>query len=112
MKLRFSLFALALAVTASASAEQKLPVFNKENVTVDADWLRDAVNAPARLYQTPEGYLVFTNGLVSRTFTLAPNVASVGFDELTTNTGFLRSIRPEAEVTINGQRFEVGGLEG
>ena len=41
MKLRFSLFALALAVFASASAEQKLPVFNKENVTVDADWLRD-----------------------------------------------------------------------
>ena len=112
MKLKFSLFALALAVFASAGAEQKLPVFNKENVTVDADWLREAVNAPARLYQTPEGYLVFTNGLVSRTFTLAPNVASVGLDELTTNTGFLRSIRPEAEVTINGQRFEVGGLEG
>ena len=91
---------------------QQWPTFDPEQQTVQADWLRDPVDAPARLCQTREGYLVFTNGLVSRTFTLQPNVASVGLDELTTHTSFLRSVRPEAEVTLDGQRFEVGGLKG
>jgi hypothetical protein len=93
-------------------AQDSYPVFDKQKVTVQKDWLVTPVNAQAALYQTPEGYLVFTNGLVSRTFTLYPNVASIELEEMQSNTSFLRSVRPEASLTIDGHHFDVGGLDG
>ena len=81
MKRHYLSFLLAFVITGTAVAQQQQwPTFDPEQQTVQADWLREAVDAPARLCQTPEGYLVFTNGLVSRTFTLQPNAASVGLD--------------------------------
>lgn len=105
-------FVLGLSLAGTVAAQQPLPAFDPGRLTVQEDWLTTAVQAPADLYQTPEGYLVLSNGLVSRTFTLQPNVASVGLEELTTQTSYLRSIRPEAEIVIDGQRFEIGGLKG
>ena len=84
MKRHYLSFLLVFMMTGSVVAQpQQWPTFDPEQQTVQADWLRDPVDAPARLCQTREGYLVFTNGLVSRTFTLQPNVASVGLDEET-----------------------------
>lgn len=107
---------LILAVIASLSgfswAQPALSTFDRQKITVQSDWLRDNPHAPADIYKTSEGYLVFSNGIVSRTFTLAPNVASIGLDELRSDISYLRSVRPEAEVTIDGHHFNVGGLTG
>jgi hypothetical protein len=92
--------------------QNKLPLFDKDKETIKQDWLIDPVEASVKLYSDSEGKLVFSNGLVARTFSVAPNVATVGLDHLQTNESFLRSIRPEAEVQIDGLTFSVGGLVG
>ncbi len=90
----------------------KLPVFDKEKVTVQGDWLLGNIEAKAQLYRTENGLLVFSNGIISRTFTVNPNGATVGLDNLSINKSFFRSVRPEAEIVIDGMTFNVGGLTG
>jgi hypothetical protein len=55
---------------------------------------------------------VLSNGLVRRTFRLAPNAATVGLDNLATGEAILRGVKPEAMVEIDGVRYEIGGLKG
>ncbi|MBK8978442.1 MAG: alpha-galactosidase [Planctomycetes bacterium] len=78
------------------------------------DWLLDATPFRARLLRgaaaAPE--LVLDNGLLRRTFRLAPNLACVGFDDLVRGEALLRAVRPEATVTIDGVERAVGGLVG
>lgn len=59
--------------------------------------------------------LTLGNGIASRSFLLDnPTAATVGLtvNGPTGNRQVLRSVQPEAIVTINGQRYEVGGLVG
>jgi len=93
-------------------AQNQLPIYNKQDITIQKDWLLDGTNSKAQLYQTTDGKLVLSNGLVSRIFTTKPNCATVSLDLLSNNESFLRSVRPEAELTIDGQVFSVGGLVG
>ena len=102
------LFMLAL----SLSGQNQLPLFEKEKAVSDQDWLLEKAASPSQVYRTSEGYLVLSNGLVSRTFSVAPNGATIGLEHLQTGESFLRSIRPEAEVQIDGITFQVGGLTG
>lgn len=95
-----------------AQPPAQLPVFERNRSTPSVDWLVDSLQAKAALYQTPEGWLVFSNGLVSRTFVTTPNCASVSLDLLTKEDCLLRSVRAEAELTLNGIAIPVGGLEG
>ncbi len=99
-------------VALSLSAQDQLPVYEKEKVKAGNDWLLEKGTAPAGLYSTPEGYLVLSNGLVSRMFAVKPNGATIGLEQLRTGESFLRSVRPEAEVQIDGLTFQVGGLTG
>ncbi len=89
-----------------------LPFWNRQQCTSNCDWLLQNTGLKADLYQTHDDKMVFSNGLVARTFSLKPNGATVGLDLLTSNESFLRSVRPEAEVVIDGIRFSVGGLTG
>ncbi len=52
------------------------------------------------------------NGLVRRVFKLSPDAATVAFDNLMTGESILRSVRPEAQVELDGKKFDVGGLIG
>ena len=52
------------------------------------------------------------NGLIRRSWRVAPNGACVGFENLINGQSMLRSVRPEARITINGTPHEVGGLVG
>lgn len=109
------LITLLLAIPGFSRAQKQLPLFSPGQDKAEVDWLAQPKadkKTKARLCTTQEGFLVFTNGLASRTFTLSPNVASVALDETTGNTSFLRSIRPEAEITLNGYTFPIGGLKG
>ena len=106
------LILLLLNFCSYAQKQSNLPIYNKGAVTVQGDWLIDNTDAKARLYQTEDGKLVFSNGIVARTFSLTPNCATVGLDLLSNNESFLRSVRAEAEVEIDGSKYSVGGLTG
>ncbi|MFC1757688.1 alpha-galactosidase [Planctomycetota bacterium] len=78
-----------------------------------ADWLIDASPFKAELHASsaaPKRYTL-ENGIVSRTFLLdSPVAATIGLT--TRNKNVFRSVQPEAVVTIDGVRHEVGGLTG
>jgi hypothetical protein len=77
------------------------------------DWLLDATPYPADVYQGKHpDEIVLANGLIRRSFRLAPNAATVGFDNLVTGEAILRGVKPEAELTLNGITYAVGGLKG
>jgi hypothetical protein len=76
-----------------------------------ADWLVDPAPHRAAVRESPRE-IVLTNGLVSRTIRLTPAAATVALDNLMTGQAELRSVRPEASVTINGKVYPVGGLTG
>ena len=95
-----------------AQMYEKLPEFDKQQATVEKDWLIEKVDDKADLYRTADGKLVLSNGIISRTFSIEPNGATVGLEHLGTNESYLRSVRPEAQVVIDGFPFDVGGLTG
>jgi hypothetical protein len=79
----------------------------------EGDYLVSPVPLEARLYVADalgEAYL--DNGLVRRSFRLAPNAATIGLDELHSGQALLRAVRPEAAITVNGERYPIGGLAG
>jgi hypothetical protein len=78
-----------------------------------SDWLLDTTPFSAGVYRTKQpNEIALDNGLVRRTFRLSPNAATVGLDNLVTGAAVLRAVRPEAAVTIDGIRYDVGGLTG
>ena len=77
------------------------------------DWLlQDGVAKATVSRGSHADELVLTNGLLRRVFRLAPNAATVAFDNLSNNQSLLRSVRPEAIVELQGVKYAVGGLEG
>ncbi|MBC8767316.1 NPCBM/NEW2 domain-containing protein [Arenibacter sp. BSSL-BM3] len=93
---------------------QKLPLGQdtyKEELKTD--WLVEKVSLPSQVYQQANGKeIVISNGLISRTFRLTPNCATVGFTNLVSGESLLRGVSPEAMLTIDGQEYTVGGLDG
>ena len=77
------------------------------------DWLVEPIGRRAGVFRTgARDEIALDNGLVRRTFRLAPNGATVGLDELRTGKAWLRGVKPEAYVELDGTRFAVGGLVG
>jgi protein-S-isoprenylcysteine O-methyltransferase Ste14 len=76
------------------------------------DWLIDNGSYKSRLDSSTVNRLVLTNGLISRTFLLKPDCATIGLDNLEKGVAMLRGVKPEAIVTIDGTEYKVGGLTG
>lgn len=77
------------------------------------DWLVDAAPYKAEALEQRDGLeIVLTNGLLRRTIRLAPNAATVAFDNLMSGQSELRSVRPEASITVDGVEYAIGGLVG
>ncbi|MBI5833242.1 MAG: hypothetical protein HZB16_13175 [Armatimonadetes bacterium] len=76
------------------------------------DWLVDPQPYKARIVESTAGEITLDNGLLRRTIKLGPNAATVSFDNLVTGNSLLRSVRPEALVTVDGVAYPVGGLQG
>lgn len=77
------------------------------------DWLLDSSPYKAGIFQgNNRNEIALSNGLIRRTFRLAPNAATVGLDNLMTGESILRGVKPEAELTIDGITYAVGGLKG
>lgn len=93
---------------------KKLPKGTEEyQKGVKKDWLIEKIDLPSEVYQQANGKeIVISNGLISRTFRLAPNCATVGLTNLVNGESLLRGVSPEAMLTIDGQEYTVGGLDG
>lgn len=77
------------------------------------DWLLDDTPYRAGVFRGERDHeIVLSNGLIRRTFRLSPNAATVGFDNLITGESIIRGIKPEAEIQLNGQAYDIGGLTG
>ena len=91
----------------------KLPKLPEAPSRPPTDWLIDASPFKAGVYRTGHpDEVVLCNGLLRRTFRLAPNGATVGLDNLMTGQTIIRGVKPEALVTIDGVRYAIGGLTG
>jgi hypothetical protein len=88
-----------------------LKEFNKNEQTIYKDWLIEKPNAKPEIYKSGKN-LIISNGLVSRTFTTSPNMSTISLNLLTNNQEFIRSVRAEAELEIDGIKLKVGGLQG
>ncbi len=96
-----------------ATDSATLPRLPDSTGKTGADWLLDATSFSAGVYRTDrDNEIALDNGLVRRTFRLSPNAATVGLDNLVTGAAVVRAVRPEAAVTIDGIRYDVGGLTG
>jgi hypothetical protein len=82
-----------------------------ENKNSSRDWLIDGSSYVSAIKKTGDR-IIMTNGLISRTFSLSPDGATIGFNNIITGTELLRSVKPEAIITINGSAMKIGGLIG
>ena len=90
-----------------------LPISLQAAPQASGDWLIDPSPFVAKVTPNRDGSEIeLANGLVRRVIRLQPNAATVVFDNLMTGESLLRSVRPEASVTLDGVSYEVGGLTG
>ncbi|WP_422081518.1 alpha-galactosidase [Ulvibacterium sp.] len=82
-----------------------------QDKTKSKDWLIDNTDYTAEIF-TKTDRIILDNGLVRREIKWAPNAATVEFKNHVTGETMLRSLLPEAEVTLNGKTYPIGGLYG
>ena len=93
---------LILINVVSASAQTSSP-----------DWLVSPIHAPVRLEEHADNQTVtLSNGLISRTFQISPNLATISLRLLQNGEEFVRGIKPEAILEMNSRIVPVGGLLG
>jgi hypothetical protein len=77
------------------------------------DWLITKTEQSANIIVSQNGNdIVLDNGLVSRSFSLQPNLACVNYKNVSDGEELLRAVSPEAVITIDGKKYNVGGLYG
>ncbi len=84
---------------------------SKQIPVAETDWLIENPEIKAEVFKN-EKEVILANGLVSRTIRIVPNAATVGLKNLVTGEEFIRSVKPEALVSIDGISYPVGGLSG
>ncbi|MCU0713171.1 MAG: hypothetical protein MUC43_14015, partial [Pirellula sp.] len=100
--------ALFIALASLASS-----LHGNDGYQLKDDWLINGEPFIAQVrHDETNKELVLDNGLIRRSLKLAPNAATVRFENLMTGESLLRGIKPEAVVTIDGIEFAVGGLVG
>ncbi len=97
MKLKL-LIILALATKAIAQNPSK-------------DWLITPTTSRSEI-KAGEKWLELSNGLIARRIQILPNASTTSFKNLATGEEFIRSVRPEARLVLNGKPYHVGGLYG
>lgn len=75
------------------------------------DWLIDPSPYRAEIREdAATGDIILENGLVRRVIRTHDGCATTGYDQLTADRALIRSVRPEAVVTLDGAEIAVGGL--
>jgi hypothetical protein len=95
---------LALALLSLAAVQAQSP---------SDDWLLREQAFAATVSVSADGReLVLENGIARRGWRLDKNGACYALDDLSRDASLLRAVRPEARLTLDGQDFDVGGLDG
>ena len=77
------------------------------------DWLINLTGTKAGLFTSADHRdVILDNGIVRRCIRVGPNAATIALENRRAHTDFLRAVKPEARVTIDGQTYDVGGLYG
>lgn len=80
---------------------------------ISEDWLVKQIKEPVTIEKSLDGKeIILSNGLISRTFRIQPNAATIAYDNLMTGESIIRGIKPEAIVELDGHKYQVGGLQG
>ena len=91
-----------------------LPVISKQpDSQQNSDWLVQSTPAKAQVLQSAgHRNVILDNGIVRRVIRITPNAATISLAHLGAGTEFLRAVKPEAKLVIDGQEYNVGGLYG
>ncbi|OYX23474.1 MAG: alpha-galactosidase [Algoriphagus sp. 32-45-6] len=81
------------------------PVFSQKT---DGDWLVDGKSRSAEIVELNPKEIQLRNGLIQRIFFLSPIPVCFDFTNLMTGAQLLRTVMPEARVTLNGKTYEIG----
>ncbi len=100
------LTAVCLAYTPPARSQSGI-----SGIRSDSDWLVTPIRQKASIYRKGRD-LIMENGLLRRTFRIVPNVACIDYVNLGNDQQLLRSVKPEARLTLDGVEYNVGGLRG
>jgi len=104
---------LLISPLPAATLQSLPPLTGTAAQPVTADWLVTPATRTTGAYRSETGKeLVLTNGLISRSWRLAPDAATVAFTNLRTGESLLRGVKPECIVEIDGVEWNVGGLAG
>ncbi len=80
---------------------------------LEKDWLIEKPNTKATLFKSADNReIILSNGIISRTFQLAPNGVCTSLKVLSKQEEHIRAVKPEAIISINGFTLNVGGLIG
>lgn len=107
-----ALWTLVAAAAPGETPLDRLPLLSQPQESA-SDWLVKPVETAAGAYRTENaGELVLTNGLISRTFRVTPNAATIAMRDLRRGAALLRGVKPEATIVVDGESYDIGGLEG
>jgi len=112
LSIALSVFCVSRFSEVYGQSPNEYPLYKKEEVKYNGDWLIEDVGVKTNIYRTLEGNLVLSNGLISRIFEVNKGGATIGIENLMTGENMVRSVRPEAEIEVNGIKIPVGGLIG
>ena len=74
------------------------------------DWMVTKVTKPTRLFHLPENQISLDNSLIRRTFITQPGFATFDYFSYEKSSNVLRAMSPEAIITLDGFRYNVGGV--
>ncbi|MES2328106.1 MAG: hypothetical protein V4539_00800 [Bacteroidota bacterium] len=110
------LFTCIIGVISTVSSAQNntVPVWDASmNKMPSEDWLVKPVNAHAQIFHSTDNKdIILYNGLVKRVFRLSPNLVCIDYTNMINGRQMLRAVTPEARLTINNKKYNVGGLYG
>ncbi|MBI1334676.1 MAG: alpha-galactosidase [Armatimonadetes bacterium] len=87
-----------------------LLAFSMATMNPSHDWLLGH-HSPSVSVDMADQTISLSNGLISRSW-LKDSGACFSFLEQTRKNEFLRAVKPEATVTLGGNRYDIGGLSG
>ena len=107
------LLILCLSLPLFATKAEDLPACPANPEGPKSDWLVSGIASHAILCRgAHRNEIEMSNGLIRRAWRLAPDAASVAFDNLNNGAALLRGVKPEAAITLDGHPYNVGGLVG
>jgi hypothetical protein len=89
-----------------------LPEWNPENIAGKKDWLVQPVETETQVYRDGGNDLILSNGLLLRRWRIDPEAATTHVTLLTTGENFVRGVKPEGRLVLDGDTLYIGGLTG